>query len=282
MKDEETKDEEMSNTNDSQLDVLFTAEEEDRLDREREFQAYIDLKKQNLKENIVEPKLLEKRLQDLQLKQNGKPVEWVESLACLSEKPKILNANDDLSRELSFYTQALDTLQQARPLLDAANVPFNRPDDYFAEMLKSDEHMARVRKRLLGEQERIAGAETRRRQRELKKYGKKVQVEKEQEKEMRKKANLETIKKWRKDRQNEKSLDAALDDVGGKKKGGSFKKGGKSFGEKRDGPGRRGAPKRDNNKSNSSLPVFKAKKFKDPVHSKSRAKPKTSKGGKRK
>jgi len=164
------------------------------------------------KENIIDPALLSQRIKDVQLRHNGEPVEWVETLACLSEKPLITNPNDDLSRELSFYTQALDTLKQAKILLQAAKVPITRPDDYFAEMLKSDEHMSKVRKRLLSEQERIKSAEDRRRQRELKTFGKKVQVEREQEKEKRKKSNIESIKKWRKDRQNEKTLNEVLND----------------------------------------------------------------------
>jgi rRNA-processing protein EBP2 len=236
-----------------------TLAEQERLDREREFLAYYEIKSKYQKENVVDAALLNQKLQDVKLVHNGEPVEWVETLACLSEKPPIKNPNDDLSRELSFYNQALDTLKLAKPLLQAANVPFLRPDDYFAEMLKSDEHMAKVRKKLLGEQERIKSAEGRRRQRELKTFGKKVQIEKEQEKEKRKKANIESIKKWRKDQKRDKSLNELLNDDSDFNRDKPNSKGGKAkSGHKRD---------RDGNPI-SSLPVFKPKKFKNPVHQK--------------
>jgi len=252
--------------------VASTADEE-RLDREREFQAYFEIKSKYQKENVIDAKLLAQRIKDVQLLHNGEPVEWVESLAVVSDKPSITNPNDDLSRELSFYTQALDSLKLAKPLLLAAKVPITRPDDYFAEMLKTDEHMSKVRKRLLGEQERIKSAEGRRRQRELKTFGKKVQVEREQEKEKRKRANIESIKKWRKDRQNEKSLNEVLDED---KDFNKDKRKGKGKGNRRD---------RDegSSKSVSALPVFKPKKFKSAVHNKNRAKGGRSKGkGRRK
>ena len=51
----------------------------------------------------------------------------------------------------------------------AAGVPFSRPDDFFAEMIKSDEHMAKVRQRLLDEAASMQAAERARKQRDLKK-----------------------------------------------------------------------------------------------------------------
>lgn len=252
-------------------DLLLDVEKEERLEREREFQAYYEIKSKHEKENIIDAKLLAKRITDVQLVHNGEPVAWVETLTCVSEKPAISNPNDDLSRELSFYNQALDTLKLARPLIQAAKIPLTRPDDYFAEMLKTDEHMSKVRKRLLSEQDRIKSAEGRRRQRELKTFGKKVQVEREQEKEKRKKANIESIKKWRKDRQNEKSLNEVLNDDT------DFNK------DKGKGKGRRNIKGGDRDSGNpvSSLPVFKPKKFKSPVHKKpSRGGGKSSSKGK--
>lgn len=67
---------------------------------------------------------------------------------------------------------------RGRQLVLAANVPFSRPNDYFAEMVKTDEHMERIRQRLLDESAGIKASENAKRQRELKKYGKQIQTEK--------------------------------------------------------------------------------------------------------
>jgi rRNA-processing protein EBP2 len=61
-----------------------------------------------------------------------------------------IDIDDDLSRELAFYKQALDAAQEARTKLLAEGVPFGRPSDYFAEMIKDDEHMEKVRLLLNG------------------------------------------------------------------------------------------------------------------------------------
>lgn len=55
-----------------------------------------------------------------------------------------IDVNDDLNRELAFYKQALGAVQQGRKRLLAEGVPFSRPTDYFAEMIKDDEHMDKV------------------------------------------------------------------------------------------------------------------------------------------
>ena len=79
----------------------------------------------------------------------------------------------------------------------AADKPFKRPDDYFAEMVKSDEHMARVRQRLLDQTASIKASDEAKRQRNLKKFGKKVQVEKRLERERDKAAVADRIKDFR-------------------------------------------------------------------------------------
>lgn len=57
--------------------------------------------------------------------------------------------------------QALAAAREAAGKLEAAGVPWQRPADYYAEMVKSDEHMARVKAQLMHEQSEIAGAEER-------------------------------------------------------------------------------------------------------------------------
>lgn len=45
---------------------------------------------------------------------------------------------------MAFYQNALATVKEARELLAKHKVPYKRPEDFFCDMLKSDEHMARV------------------------------------------------------------------------------------------------------------------------------------------
>jgi len=85
-------------------------------------------------------------------------------------------------------------------------VPYMRPEDYFAEMVKDDKHMARVRRALLEQKQRIEAVESRKRSRDLKKYGKQVQAEKQQKAAKQKAAEQEKIKQWK------GRLDTRLDD----------------------------------------------------------------------
>lgn len=47
--------------------------------------------------------------------------------------------------QMAFYSNALSAVKEARELLAKHKVPYKRPEDFFCDMLKSDEHMARVR-----------------------------------------------------------------------------------------------------------------------------------------
>lgn len=82
--------------------------------------------------------------------------------------------------------------------LEADGTPWRRPEDYFAEMLKTDEHMLRVKDKLLGEKARVEKSNEARKMRENKKFSKKVQQEKLASREKQKKEDLDAIKKWRK------------------------------------------------------------------------------------
>ena len=45
--------------------------------------------------------------------------------------------------------------------MEAASTPWQRPPDYYAEMIKSDEHMAKVKQQLMHEQEQMEAVEQR-------------------------------------------------------------------------------------------------------------------------
>jgi rRNA-processing protein EBP2 len=127
-----------------------------------------------------------------------------------------VDVNDDLNREIALYVslqpplinnpcltfwfayisykQALHGANTARALAAKHKFPFTRPSDYFAEMIKSDAHMERIRQRLLDESAGIKKSEDKRKEREGKKFGKQVQIEKIKEREKSKKEMEERLK----------------------------------------------------------------------------------------
>lgn len=109
------------------------------------------------------------------------------------EATKIADAEDDLSRESAFLEQALNAAREARSTLSKEGVPFSRPNDYFAEMVKSEEQMGKVRAKMVDEAARKKASSDARRQRDLKKFGKQVQVAKMQERDKAKRETLDKI-----------------------------------------------------------------------------------------
>ncbi|KAL6218389.1 hypothetical protein ACLB2K_011603 [Fragaria x ananassa] len=122
--------------------------------------------------------------------------------------------------ELAFYTQALNGTRMAFEKLQGMGLPFLRPEDYYAEMVKSDSHMEKVKSRLLVEKKNMEEAEERRKAREAKKLSKEIQNQKLKERAKQKKESIESVKKWRKQRQQSgfaggdkgSELDSAFED----------------------------------------------------------------------
>ncbi|AGO12236.1 AaceriAEL123Wp [[Ashbya] aceris (nom. inval.)] len=104
---------------------------------------------------------------------------------------------DDTERELAFYKQSMDAVLQARDKLTALRVPFKRPLDYFAEMVKTDEHMDKLKSKLIKEASDKKAREEARKQRQLKKFGKQVQVATLQQRQKDKRETLDKIKSLR-------------------------------------------------------------------------------------
>uniref|UniRef100_A0A3Q1J9R5 EBNA1 binding protein 2 n=2 Tax=Anabas testudineus TaxID=64144 RepID=A0A3Q1J9R5_ANATE len=109
-----------------------------------------------------------------------------------------VNADDDFQREMFFYRQAQATALQALPLLNKNGISTKRPDDYFAEMAKSDQHMQKIRKRLISKQTILEKSEKAKKLREQRKFGKKVQIEVIQKRQKEKKAMMNAVKKYQK------------------------------------------------------------------------------------
>jgi len=97
-----------------------------------------------------------------------------------------------------FYRQAQAAVLEAIPRLHSMNIRTKRPEDYFAQMAKTDEHMNKIRAKLLSKEQGQERAEKVSKLRELKKYGKKVQIEVQQKRLKEKKDMMDEMKKIRK------------------------------------------------------------------------------------
>ncbi|KAI6151451.1 eukaryotic rRNA processing [Pisolithus thermaeus] len=125
---------------------------------------------------------------------------WIETLVVTYPETIEVDVNDDLNRELAFYKQAIHSAERARTLAAKHSLPFTRPSDYFAEMVKSDAHMERIRMKLLDERAGLKKAEEKKKEREAKKFGKQVQIEKQKERERSKKEMTERLKSLKRKR----------------------------------------------------------------------------------
>jgi rRNA-processing protein EBP2 len=128
-------------------------------------------------------------------------MKFSEHLSVSSDEPLVLkDVFDDLERELGFYKQGLAAANLARAKLVKEDYPFTRPTDYFAEMVKSDEHMDKLKQKLIETETSKKAAQDARRQRELKKFGKQVQHAKLQERAKEKRETLDKIKSLKRKR----------------------------------------------------------------------------------
>jgi len=105
----------------------------------------------------------------------------------------IESVDDDLARELAFMNQSLEAARTARTLLKKEGVPFTRPTDYFAEMIRTDETMEKVKAKMIEDATAKKASAEAKKQRDLKKFGKQVQVAKQQERAKQKREVLNKI-----------------------------------------------------------------------------------------
>jgi len=108
------------------------------------------------------------------------------------------DVHNDFQREMIFYRQAQATVMEVLPRLQSMGVPTKRPEDYYAQMAKSDDHMQKIREKLVAKQVADERLEKVKKLREMKKFGKKVQIEVQQKRQKEKKDMLDQVKKFRK------------------------------------------------------------------------------------
>lgn len=169
------------------------------------------LPSQIISEHRNDEPALDKKLSDIALFDTAKPhhsgkLPFRESLSVTMPLDKPLEAAlamDDLSRERKFAELATAAVHIGLSQLRSEKIKFRRPDDYFAQMIKSDDHMTRVKTRLLSTKDSIQNAERQRHNRDLVKNKKKVRQEqrlKQQEKQKQTKDEIAAVSKLRKER----------------------------------------------------------------------------------
>ena len=141
-------------------------------------------------------------------------LDFPQTLAVVSEAPisdSLKNPDDDLARESAFYDQAMAAVVIGRKKLDDMGFPYLRPDDYYAEMVKDDGHMQRIRDSLLFEERKMDAFERRKKNEAHKKFGKQLNAEKIKNKAAEKRAAVDAISQIRKRRKNNSEFDIDLE-----------------------------------------------------------------------
>ncbi|GAU88168.1 hypothetical protein RvY_00914 [Ramazzottius varieornatus] len=147
------------------------------------------------------------------------------------------NIDDDFKRELRFYRQAQGAVLEALPRLHALRIPTRRPEDYFAEMAKSDEHMKKIREKLITKQQQMELSEKAKKLREQKKYSKQVQQEVLKKRLEEKKKLAQSVQKFRKSGKGQQDEMDLMEDINSN----SRQKGGRNDQKK---PDKNGPPKK--------------------------------------
>ncbi|KAG7212461.1 hypothetical protein KM043_012776 [Ampulex compressa] len=105
---------------------------------------------------------------------------------------------NDFRRETMFHRQAQGAVMDGIARLKKLGVLTTRPEDYFAEMAKSDTHMQKVRENLMKKQIIAQRSEKVRQLRAQRKVGKQMQIEATLKKHAEKRKMMEEVKKYRK------------------------------------------------------------------------------------
>jgi len=189
---------------DSKFNLNESSDDDEANDSDKELQVAFReglLKKEGLNMIVEEKRPIVNKISELKAKiaAMDKKLPWIESVDVTVDN--VLNETalkDDFEREIIFYKQAASAVKLAIPRLEAMKVSVFRPDDYFAEMAKSDDHMQKVRRRLVEIQEGKQRQEAFRRIREEKKFASKVEKNAIERKGNEKKKLMEAVKKHKK------------------------------------------------------------------------------------
>jgi len=162
----------------------------------------------NTKNSIItNPKALDSVTNELEAAKRG--LAWAETFDAIPQTPlpfgpddtdgNPLDVHDDLKREVAFYNLALEAVHIARKTCEKENISFTRPVDFFAEMVKTDDHMAKVKDRLIFETKKMDAFEQRKSNREQKLRAKEKHAHRLDEKAKSKKTHMKAVEDWAKD-----------------------------------------------------------------------------------
>uniref|UniRef100_A0A1I7VLQ4 rRNA-processing protein EBP2-like protein n=1 Tax=Loa loa TaxID=7209 RepID=A0A1I7VLQ4_LOALO len=185
------------------LSAIVSEEEDSDSDRELQIafeEGLLKIDKLNYVTEKKRPIINKKAELENKVKELTKNLTWIETLDVAVNSDHIGEKvlNDDFEREIIFYKQAEKAVQIAVLRLREMNVRIFRPTDYYAEMVKSDQHMQKIRQRMAEVEESKQKLEAIRRIREEKKFAAKVQKKVMERKQNEKKILAEAVKKHRK------------------------------------------------------------------------------------
>ena len=113
-------------------------------------------------------KILKEKLEFLKEKEDDKEVVFAQTFEItLNDSPKIEDVNHDQRREEAFQKSTLEGVLMAKEMMDKLGIVYQRPPDMFAEMIRPEHEMDRVREKLEKEQQAIQQAQARRLQRKV-------------------------------------------------------------------------------------------------------------------
>mmetsp|Transcript_241 Transcript_241/g.446 ORF Transcript_241/g.446 Transcript_241/m.446 type:complete len:454 (-) Transcript_241:367-1728(-) len=145
--------------------------------------------------------LLLQRLGELEYKvpEGAKRVPWVDTLAIDGQGtlPKGVTAKDGVKLESAFLGMAAEAAAEGYRRLRVMKIPCTRPDDFYAEMMRPDKQMYRVRQQAAEEERRIKIVEDRKKHQASKKFAKKARSKKLEARAQEKRNSLEQIANWR-------------------------------------------------------------------------------------
>jgi rRNA-processing protein EBP2 len=153
MEDSEASNEEDREGSDDELDDEKSEKVDDVAESPEESDENADEDQQDRttrlsKQNNINSKALHIVTESLQSQKHSWA--WAETFDVVSTDPlpfgkkssagdeALVDIHDDLKREVAFYDMALAAVAQAREKCSVSKIPFSRPDDFFAEMVKTD------------------------------------------------------------------------------------------------------------------------------------------------
>jgi rRNA-processing protein EBP2 len=175
-------------------------QEEELSDLEGEFvqQEQDDIKFVNEEEALENH--CQKIKNDFQKLMKNKDIPWIETMDLVSDSTvdSNLNIDDDIKREVIFYNLTLQNAVRGIIKLKEQGEKLNRPGDFFAEMVKSDNQMGRIKKQIITEQQRIKKFEEKKNKIQNIKFAKAMKDSQQKQKSDYKKKTKEAIEGWKK------------------------------------------------------------------------------------